>query len=759
MATVPRLTAPSVAPTAAPDFREQNPVNADLLNISARQTQQAGAALVGLGGEMEAIRRQMVDQANALRVDDAVNQATERALRLQHDPKDGYTALKGFDALSRESGLPLYEEYTGKLDKDINDIASTLGNERQRAMFQMKVNNIRTQFKDGAMVYQGKQADDYELSVREAGVKTSANALVLNYADPKNVEMQEQNIRASIMGAIDPTTGQFIRGAAQMQGKSAAWAQQKADEAVSGAHLGAIKSALEKGDVNGAMAYRKQYGSRMTASDMLQIDGTLQRDYDVRQGAAVASQIVSSTKSTVDPTSFDRLTNIVQGIESKGRAFGADGSLLQGPVTRNGERAQGDMQVMPSTAKDPGYGIKPADMSGTKEQQAAELRRVGQQKLAVLVKMYDGDIAKAAAAYNWGEGNVDKAVKAAQQNAGKGEQVPADAWLANAPAETRNYVTSVLKQMNTPDGGAPQRPTLESLHQAARERLGPGASPLAVKTAVDQISQQYEDQNKAIAQRKEETISQAMQQLAQNGGRFSELSAGMRANLTRYAPDKLDDVMNFGQRIAKGDDTTDDRLYLRLSSNPQAMANMSDAQFYQLRGGLSQSDFQHFSKQRSDILSGKTGNGAGDLNEPAINRVFNQRLQTLGIPINPDKRDAAAEQRAGAMRSFIDKQVAAAQQAVGRKLNDVETQKVIDETFAQNVAFRSTWLGLGGGGSGPLLNATIDTIPSDVKDKITKAFAAKGNTKPTDGQILGVYFEGMSAQSKKPRAGGATGAF
>lgn len=750
MATVPRLTAPSVAPTAAPDFREQNPVNADLLNISARQTQQAGAAMVAAGGEMEAIRRQMLDQANALRVDDALNQATEQALRLQHDPKEGYTTQKGYDALNRASGQPLADEYTGKLDAEFSKIAGTLGNDRQRQMFGMRANNIRTQFLGSALQYESKENQDYNLSVREGTVKNAANALVLNYTNPDNVQMQETRIRSSIMGGVDPDTGVFVPGAAQMQGKSATWAQEKAAEAVSGAHLGAIKSALDSGNVNAAMAYRKKYGDRLTAADMLQIDGTLQRDFDVRQGAAVASQIVSSTKSAVDPTGMDRLTNIIMGNESRGRDLNAAGGILTSP-----KGAQGRMQVMPDTQKDPGFGVRPAQNDSLEEK-----ARVGRDYLAAMVKRYDGDVAKAAAAYNWGPGAVDEAIKSAEKNAGKGERVAPDAWLASAPTETRNYVASVLKQMNTPDGGAPPRPTLESLHQAARERMGPNASPLAVKTAVDQISQQYEDQNKAIAQRKEETVSSAMQELTKNGGRFSELSASTRAALTRYAPDKLDDVMNFGNRLAKGDDTTDDRLYLRLT-DPKVLASMSDAQFYQVRGGLSQADFQHFSKQRADILSGKTGTGAGDLNEPAINRVFNQRLQTLGIPVNPDKRDAAAEQRAGAMRSFIDKQVAAAQAAVGRKLNDVETQKVIDETFAQNVTFRSTWLGLGGGGSGPLLNATIDTIPSDVKDRITKAFAAKGNSKPTDGQILGVYFEGMSAQNKKPQAksGGATGSF
>lgn len=48
-----------------------------------------------------------------------------------------------------------------------------------------------------------------------------------------------------------------------------------------------------------------------------------------------------------------------------------------------------------------------------------------------LLKMFDGDYSKALAAYNWGQGNVAKAV------ATYGED-----WLSHAPAETQDYVNS-----------------------------------------------------------------------------------------------------------------------------------------------------------------------------------------------------------------------------------------------------------------------------------------------------------------------------
>ncbi|WP_421136158.1 lytic transglycosylase domain-containing protein, partial [Staphylococcus warneri] len=63
--------------------------------------------------------------------------------------------------------------------------------------------------------------------------------------------------------------------------------------------------------------------------------------------------------------------------------------------------AAGMFQFIPSTAK--GYGINPYDVN-----QAAD---AAGKMLSGLIAKYDGDVAKALAGYNWGGGNVDKAVK------------------------------------------------------------------------------------------------------------------------------------------------------------------------------------------------------------------------------------------------------------------------------------------------------------------------------------------------------------
>ena len=126
------------------------------------------------------------------------------------------------------------------------------------------------------------------------------------------------------------------------------------------------------------------------------------------------------------PTSgVDALLSHIINKESGGRDYDEKGR----PLTSN-KGAKFAMQVLDSTAKDPGFGIKPA-----KDMTAAEYNRVGKELATALLDKYQ-DPKLAAIAYNWGAGNTDK-------------------WLANGanpqklPKETQGYLVGA----NFADGG------------------------------------------------------------------------------------------------------------------------------------------------------------------------------------------------------------------------------------------------------------------------------------------------------------------
>lgn len=92
--------------------------------------------------------------------------------------------------------------------------------------------------------------------------------------------------------------------------------------------------------------------------------------------------------------------------------------------------ARGLMQVMPATARDPGFGIRPSN--GTPQDDV----RVGQEYRRAMQQRYAGNLPKMWGAYNAGPGRVDGLV-----------QRYGDKWMDYAPAETRAYVQRNMRNV------------------------------------------------------------------------------------------------------------------------------------------------------------------------------------------------------------------------------------------------------------------------------------------------------------------------
>lgn len=119
------------------------------------------------------------------------------------------------------------------------------------------------------------------------------------------------------------------------------------------------------------------------------------------------------------------LDNITIKGESGGRRYGPNGGYLTSSAG-----AMGEWQVMPSTARNPGFGINP--WTGTPD----DLARVGRDYRRAMQNRYGGDPAKMWGAYNAGPGKVDALIAKYGDN-----------WLAYAPAETQAYVRGNMRRL------------------------------------------------------------------------------------------------------------------------------------------------------------------------------------------------------------------------------------------------------------------------------------------------------------------------
>ena len=112
---------------------------------------------------------------------------------------------------------------------------------------------------------------------------------------------------------------------------------------------------------------------------------------------------------------LEDLLDLIKHKESRGRDYDTKGNPLTSPVG-----AKYAMQVMPATARDPGFGIKPAQSDSPDE-----YNRVGRELYSKLLDKY-GDPKLAAIAYNMGPGKTDK-------------WLSSGADMATLPQESRQY--------------------------------------------------------------------------------------------------------------------------------------------------------------------------------------------------------------------------------------------------------------------------------------------------------------------------------
>lgn len=158
--------------------------------------------------------------------------------------------------------------------------------------------------------------------------------------------------------------------------------------------------------------------------------------------------------------------------------------------------AKGHFQFMPGTAKTYGISGREWDFDASSDAAARYFQW--------LLKHYNGDHNKALAAYNWGNGNLDKAIKRYGND-----------WLSHAPKETQGYVSSIKNMM------------------AYKGKGGMMSRPLGGKAVVQNLSDQQGRINASRGAANPHNVSNTQNtQITVNGGINVQTSAStVRGNV------------------------------------------------------------------------------------------------------------------------------------------------------------------------------------------------------------------------------------
>ena len=708
MPKVPTYDSFQATPNTLPQSFAKAP---DVLVDPGQSSKEMGAMLTHAGDAFGKIVQDMHATANQLRLDDATNQLREGARKLQFDKDVGYTNLKGKAALDRPGGLSLSDEYGGKLQEHVDQIAATLGNDHQREAFAHFSGGFVQGFKSNISAHEVKEFTDYGISVSDGIQKGAIDDIALNWNNP-----------AAVNDAVSRIQAETYRQA-HLLGKSAEWQDAQSKTLTSLAHKTALMTALDNNNPAYADDYLKRYASQMHADDILTVKGNITKEMDNHIGMAASADVIQKIQPQIQIGDAERAFNILIGTESGGKQFAANGQPLTSP-----KGAVGVAQVMSKTAPE-AAALAGLSYDETKYKNDASYNKaLGLAYFQKQLQDNGGELSKAYAAYNAGPEALKQAVDEADKEGGD--------WLTYLPKETQNYVAGNMKAYASGEG-KPPRATFEEIDAQLRSDPRIAGNPDRYKIARGDAKQRFEEQTQAIKQRDEDALANALKGVEQNGGRFSDLPPSVRAAVP---VDKRDAVINYAQKVAKGDDTTSPWLYSKFSNDPSKDPHtgepMSDSAFYRYRPELSDADFRKFTDERNKRTGKTAGSGGpGDLNSAAIKQNLDANLWNLGIKPNP-KSDSENE-RVGAIRKFVDDYFVAAQREAGKKFNDAEVSTHLNNLFAKNETFKRFW---SSDTKGPLLSMEIGDIPSGDKTAIKESFKKQGVSDPTDAQVLNAFF-------------------
>jgi soluble lytic murein transglycosylase len=711
---------------------------------------EAGAVISGAGRELAGAAEIVAatnERQDMLVAQSAGNALQQARINVEFDPAGGFRNVKEGGAV----GQQFVSTYTQKFKDSQVTLRDGLANDNQKRIFDQHAAVQALSFKSALLQHQAQQTEAFNDSTSNASVDLALRTMAQRPGD----ELTFQMGLAQINGTVEQ--------AGQRKGMSPEVIAASKAKMLDAAYTTRITSVMDGiPGVAPANPYRaeqmfKQVQDQLGPAAQVHLASQVQKAVQSVQARDTAKGFVFGDKAPLAPSAIapavtgKPLAAVVDGMESGGRDFAADGSILTSPVG-----AQGRMQVMPATSSNPGFGVTPA-----KDGSPEELARVGRDYLGAMSARYN-DPMLVMAAYNAGPGQVDKwLAKFGDPRTG---QITSAEWADKIPfAETKDYVAKGLQKLG-PAAGAARAPTANELKvdlytrvQAARqtaEEQYPGDAAYA-----DSVASRVENYGRTVI---------ANQQGVEAGARDG-LFRGIVGNQPNGSdkPTTIDQLLTDPQQKANWDKATPETRmavqnhFKNGASDPPRNAD-SQALLYQFMGEFSNdresfaardlsplitrlphADFDRLAtmqvqaRNKQDLEADKATNL-----QHALSLSTSFVLKPLGIETptkstSADKR-AAYDKFTGALMQQLDQY----QQLNKKRPNDQEIVTMAKNLTA-TVQVPGYWWGkndvhLFEVGAEQQRNVTAE-VPADFRSGISAAITARTNAPATEAQIQAAY--------------------
>jgi len=584
------------------------------------------------------------DEADRVRVIDAQNKLAELKLHLQNNDVDGYGNKKGVDVVSFDDGNGggFVDYYTKAYQDGIGQIANTLGNSRQRALFRETSERDAVQFKGSLQNYFVRENDVYQQSVYSSSADRFIREINENPGDFTKIDESRANLKASL--------GKLMN----LEGKAATEAENIYLKNVSVAHITNISAFVENGDLKAALAYKNKYKDEISLADSFKVDQRIHQKLEDQQVESLVNMATTGTQEGSNPAlnvppqasakiaqelkslTPDQMKNIkyndqrldvytVHAAKEKDMDWAAPLLLA---IRLSGEKSNNDavspkgaksvMQFMPETWKEYSNNGK-RDINNPADTIDASLEFIDW-----ISKKYKTKDPMVIAAYYNGGGNASTAVL-------KGGQPPA--------TETRKYIQRIDKWLTEDFGKYANKPA--KTREQAYEDIWNSNVPVDVKQkALIATDRYYSGQDKAKEERQNKEYDTLYKNIVSGKYTFEQIPAG---SITSLEPNQIDSLRSVSKSIYSKDVKTDPVVLSMITLNQEELLKgKPKSVLHQYADKLSPSDYQEVTKMYAEQNGLKDGKKEKPktflIDDNTVSSALKPYLGTIGITDTKDKK-------------------------------------------------------------------------------------------------------------------------
>lgn len=598
------------------------------------------AGLVNAGAQ---VYQQFQDDSDRIRVMDAENRLSELKNHLQNNKVDGFGNKRGVDVVGFDDGQGggFVDYYSRAYQDGVKEITATLGNNRQRQLFNQFVSKDTVAFKNGLQNYFVRENDTYQKSVYSASADRFVRNINSNPANFNAIDEDRLNLKAA------------INKSAQLDGKSALEAENIYLDVISKAHVNNINSFIENHDLRGAVQYRNNYQEEISLSDSFKANKWIQQKLEERQVDALVNGAISGTDDYSNPAlnvplqaaqqAFNELQNLspdqmknikyndqrldlytVHAAANKKLEWAAPlllGIRLAGEKSNNEQvspkGAKSVMQFMPATWGEYSKNGK-RDINNPIDTIDAALEFVDW-----ISKKYKTKDPMVIAAYYNGGGKAAEAVL-------KGNQPPA--------TETRNYLERIDKWLSNDFERYTSRPG-KSRQQAYDDVWNSDVSAEVKSKAQTALNKEFAARDAAKKEQQTEIYNNLFKGI--NSGQFTYEQIPVNA-IDALSPSQIKDLKASSKATYEGPIKTDPTVYSMIMLNKDELfKGKPQSVLHQYIDQLSPSDYKEVTKMYLDVNNPKTTKGTKErlflANDSTVAAALKPYLNILGITDTKNK--------------------------------------------------------------------------------------------------------------------------